>query len=170
MAEDLNTVAQLLQATLDPRQHKQGTILSESNITVCWYWPSPAEAALKLEETKPNYSLLLLQIVASNDLPINTRLSSALYFKNFIRFNYVVCAHWASMAFLSNIAHRVIGRGAELQAAWSGGINHQARTYKSHDIGTAELTSTTGRSYQSNCRFWFLGSLGYAGGCMSNPY
>jgi hypothetical protein len=35
MAEDLNTVAQLLQATLDPRQHKQGMVLAESNITVC---------------------------------------------------------------------------------------------------------------------------------------
>ena len=45
---------------------------------------------MKTEEMKPNYSLLLLQIVASNDIPKNTRLASALYFKNFIRFNYVV--------------------------------------------------------------------------------
>jgi hypothetical protein len=147
MAADLNTVAQLLQATLDPRQHKQGKVVTESSITVCWYWRSPAEAALKLEETKPNYSLLLLQIVASNDLPINTRLSSALYFKNFIRFNYVVCAHETSVTVLRSIAHKITGRGAELQTAWSGGVNHQARTHKFNDIGTTEFTSTIGRSY-----------------------
>ncbi|TAQ83709.1 hypothetical protein B7494_g7965 [Chlorociboria aeruginascens] len=71
MAADLHAVAQLLQATLDPRQHKQ------------------AELALKAEETKPGFSLLLLSIVASEALPFNTRLSGALCFKNFIRFNYV---------------------------------------------------------------------------------
>jgi exportin-2 (importin alpha re-exporter) len=55
-----------------------------------------AETALKIEETKPNYSILLLQIVASNDLPKTTRLSGALYFKNFIRYNYVVSSQCAS--------------------------------------------------------------------------
>ena len=49
-----------------------------------------AEAALKLEEKKPGFSLLLLNIVASDSLPLNTRLSGALCFKNFIKFNYVV--------------------------------------------------------------------------------
>jgi len=73
MASDLQTVAQLLQATLDPRQHKQ------------------AEIALKAEEKKPGFSLLLLNIVASEALPQNTRLSGALCFKNFIRFHWVVC-------------------------------------------------------------------------------
>ncbi|RDW70293.1 Cse1-domain-containing protein [Coleophoma crateriformis] len=71
MASDLQTVAQLLQATLDPRQHKQ------------------AEAALKAEEQKPGFSLILLSIVANESLPLNTRLSAALLFKNFIKFNYV---------------------------------------------------------------------------------
>jgi len=49
-----------------------------------------AEAALKTEEAKPGFSLLLLNIVASDSLPLNTRLSGALCFKNFIKFNYVV--------------------------------------------------------------------------------
>ncbi|OBT48136.1 hypothetical protein VE00_01010 [Pseudogymnoascus sp. WSF 3629] len=72
MDAELQTVAQLLQATLDPRQHKQ------------------AEAELlKIQQEKPAFSLSLLQIVASESFPLNTRLSSALCFKNYIRFNYV---------------------------------------------------------------------------------
>jgi hypothetical protein len=53
-------------------------------------WVSAAEVALKHEETKPGFSLLLLNIVASEALPLNTRLSGALCFKNFIKFNWVV--------------------------------------------------------------------------------
>ena len=49
-----------------------------------------AEAALKQEQTKPQYSLHLLNIVASEPLPQKTRLAAALQFKNFIRSNYVV--------------------------------------------------------------------------------
>ncbi|EHK99546.1 putative Importin-alpha re-exporter [Glarea lozoyensis 74030] len=70
MALDLGQVAQLLHATLDSRQHKQ------------------AEVALKQEENKPNFSLLLLQIVSTEDFPLNTRLAGALCFKNFIKFNW----------------------------------------------------------------------------------
>lgn len=54
----------------------------------------PAEIALKTEEKKPEFSLLLLNIVASGSLPLNTRLSGALCFKNFIKFNWVVSS-WA---------------------------------------------------------------------------
>ncbi|TVY93759.1 Importin alpha re-exporter [Lachnellula willkommii] len=78
MASDLQTVAQLLQATLDPQQHKQGKLS-----------PATPEAALLQEEKKPGFSLLLLNIVASESLPRNTRLSGALCFKNFIKFNWV---------------------------------------------------------------------------------
>ncbi|KMU90890.1 KapE [Coccidioides immitis H538.4] len=70
MADDLAPIVQLLQATLDPRQHKQ------------------AEAALRQEEKKPGYSLQLLHITANSSYPYNTRLSSALYFKNFIKWNW----------------------------------------------------------------------------------
>jgi exportin-2 (importin alpha re-exporter) len=74
MAADIGQIAQLLNATLDPAQHRQ------------------AETALKQEATKPQYSLTLLNIVASDSIPQNTRLSAALAFKNFIRTNYVVRA------------------------------------------------------------------------------
>ncbi|CAL3965990.1 unnamed protein product [Diplocarpon coronariae] len=79
MASDLPTVVQLLQATLDPRQHKHGKFASFNS----------TEAALKNEEQQPGFSLLLLNIVASESLPLNTRLSGALVFKNFIKFNWV---------------------------------------------------------------------------------
>ena len=48
-----------------------------------------AEASLKQEEAKPNFSLALLQIVATDSFPPQTRLASALFFKNFIRRNWV---------------------------------------------------------------------------------
>jgi len=51
--------------------------------------PAIAEAALKQEEKKPQFSLALLQIVASDVLPAKTRLAAALCFKNFIRLNWV---------------------------------------------------------------------------------
>jgi exportin-2 (importin alpha re-exporter) len=49
----------------------------------------PAELALNQEEKKPGYSLQLLQITATESYPYQTRLASALYFKNFIKYNYV---------------------------------------------------------------------------------
>ncbi|TIA48524.1 Cse1-domain-containing protein [Aureobasidium pullulans] len=67
MSADLSTIANLLQASLDPRQNKQ------------------AEQAIRQEEAKPQFSLALLQIVASDSYPNTTRLSAALFFKNFIR-------------------------------------------------------------------------------------
>ncbi|KOS18488.1 Importin alpha re-exporter [Escovopsis weberi] len=71
MSADIGRISQLLQATLDPEQHRT------------------AEAALKQEAANPQYSLVLLSIVSSDSLPANTRLSAALAFKNFIRSNYV---------------------------------------------------------------------------------
>ncbi|KAF1918242.1 CAS/CSE protein [Ampelomyces quisqualis] len=68
---DLATLSQLLEASLDPRRNKQ------------------AEAAISQEQAKPGFSLSLIHIVASNSAPQTTRLASALYFKNFIRRNWV---------------------------------------------------------------------------------
>jgi exportin-2 (importin alpha re-exporter) len=48
-----------------------------------------AEAAITQEQTKPGFSLSLLHIVASDAYPQTTRLSAALYFKNFIKRNWV---------------------------------------------------------------------------------
>lgn len=67
MATDLQAIAGLLQASLDPRQNRA------------------AESSLKQEEEKPNFSLALLQIVDNESFPLNTRLASALFFKNFIK-------------------------------------------------------------------------------------
>lgn len=49
----------------------------------------PAEAAINQEQAKPGFSLSLLHIVASDSIPQTTRLASALYFKNFIKRNWV---------------------------------------------------------------------------------
>ncbi|KAI1438347.1 CAS/CSE protein [Xylaria sp. CBS 124048] len=71
MASDFGHIAQLLNATLDPVQHRK------------------AENALKLEEKKPQFSLQLLKIVATESFENKIRLAGALCFKNFIRHNYV---------------------------------------------------------------------------------
>ncbi|KAF1990883.1 Cse1-domain-containing protein [Aulographum hederae CBS 113979] len=68
---DLQSVAQLLQASLDPTQNKT------------------AEATIREHEVAPGFSIALLKIVASENFPINTRLASALYFKNFVRRSWV---------------------------------------------------------------------------------
>jgi exportin-2 (importin alpha re-exporter) len=53
------------------------------------FFPHIAENALKKEEEKAGYSLTLLNIVASEPLPLKTRLAAALAFKNFIRHHWV---------------------------------------------------------------------------------
>jgi len=52
---------------------------------------SPAETTLREQERQPGFSIALLQITASNSYPINSRLASALFFKNFIKRSWVVC-------------------------------------------------------------------------------
>jgi exportin-2 (importin alpha re-exporter) len=97
MAADIGHISQLLDATLDPSQHRKGTLhaplptLPRCPATfVANENKPPAETALKQEATKPQYSLSLLNIVNSESLPTKTRLAAALAFKNFIRTNYVV--------------------------------------------------------------------------------
>lgn len=70
MSLEIGSIVQLLDSTLDPKQHRK------------------AEAALRVEEKKPQFCLTLLQI-ASSDLALKTRLAAALCFKNYIRLNYV---------------------------------------------------------------------------------
>ncbi|KAK5255890.1 importin-alpha export receptor, partial [Exophiala xenobiotica] len=67
---NLAPLAQLLDASLDPRQNKE------------------AELKIRAEEKKPGFALSLLQITASSDFQYNTRLASALFFKNFIKRNW----------------------------------------------------------------------------------
>ncbi|KAJ4287683.1 importin-alpha export receptor [Kalmusia sp. IMI 367209] len=71
MATDISTLSKLLEASLDPRQNKQ------------------AEAAISQEQSKPGFSLVLLQIVAGDSFPPTIRLASALYFKNLIKRRWV---------------------------------------------------------------------------------
>ncbi|KAF2743012.1 Cse1-domain-containing protein [Sporormia fimetaria CBS 119925] len=71
MAADIAHISQLFQASISAQQHKQ------------------AEQAIAQEQTKPGFSLVLLQIVASDSLPASVRLASALYFKNFVKRNWV---------------------------------------------------------------------------------
>jgi hypothetical protein len=49
-----------------------------------------AEQALKAQESAPGFSLALLQIVNTDSFPQATRLAAALFFKNFVRRNWVV--------------------------------------------------------------------------------
>jgi exportin-2 (importin alpha re-exporter) len=50
----------------------------------------PAEQTLKAQESTPGFSLALLQIVNTDSFPQATRLAAALFFKNFVRRNWVV--------------------------------------------------------------------------------
>ncbi|KAL0258701.1 importin-alpha export receptor [Diplodia seriata] len=71
MAGNTQAIAQLLQQSLDPRHAKE------------------AEAAIKQQEAAPGFSITLLQIVADTSIPQTSRLAAALYFKNFVRRNWV---------------------------------------------------------------------------------
>ena len=88
MSVDLQEVARLLQASLDPSQSGQGMISPCEVVLELKLTSIPAEAALKETETQPGFSLVLLQIAATDSYP-QARLASALFFKNFIRRNWV---------------------------------------------------------------------------------
>ncbi|KAF2119186.1 CAS/CSE protein [Lophiotrema nucula] len=68
---DIPRLSHLLEASLDARQSKQ------------------AEQAIAQEQSKPGFSLSLLQIVASDAATPTIRLAGALYFKNFVKRNWV---------------------------------------------------------------------------------
>lgn len=84
---DLATLAQLLDASLDPRQNKEG---KHTRLYLVRSYGNKIAAELKIraEEKKPGFALSLLQITASGNFQYNTRLASALFFKNFIRRNW----------------------------------------------------------------------------------
>ena len=110
MSADLASIARLLEASLDPRQNKQGMYSSVRSCDTshtrrtcedlenlqktrpfklrCTNFCSLAEQSLRQEEAKAGFSLALLQLVASDSTPNTTRLASALFFKNFIRRNW----------------------------------------------------------------------------------
>lgn len=51
--------------------------------------PAIAEANLKAAEKSPQFSILLLNILRDESLPLSTRQSGAVCFKNFMKYNYV---------------------------------------------------------------------------------
>ena len=68
---DVQSLARVLQASLDPKHRIQ------------------AELELQSNEKQPGFSLILLQTVASPSLETTTRLAAALFFKNFLRRSWV---------------------------------------------------------------------------------
>lgn len=92
MAVELQQLSQVLEASLDPSKNKQGIFTSYdmSELRPMTLMYRPAELAILQEEKKPNFSLSLLQIVASDTFGSTARLASALYFKNYIKRNWTV--------------------------------------------------------------------------------
>lgn len=126
MAANLQSVAQLLEATLDPKQNKQGMYFRVLDSDISWCLLSAlelkvvlltqipsrtAEIAILHEEKKPGFSLLLMQIVANPSYPYTTRLASALCFKNFVKRNWTVrCIPFRPQkyeAHVTNSGHRM---------------------------------------------------------------
>jgi hypothetical protein len=85
--EVVNKICQSLQQTTltNDAQRKQGKI----TIGDQYYDPvSTAENFLTSLHGVPNFSLILLQIVGSNEIQIGIRLSAAIYLKNFLKSNW----------------------------------------------------------------------------------
>jgi hypothetical protein len=123
-----------------------------------------AEAALKLEEKKPRFSLLLLQIVHEESLPTKNRLSAALCFKNFIRYNYVV---WILGCLDIDRAETKLlhhaGRTRQLQTSGRRGLDHQTRADRAHDCLPTKHSNTAWRRHQRHRRVRLLREMGYFG-------
>lgn len=108
MAVDLQQLAQALEASLDPSTNKQGACLTHFFFTVRTN-SRTAELAILQEERKPNFSLSLLQIVASESYTSTARLASALYFKNHIKRNWTVRAQMLREVRPQIVAHGMVG-------------------------------------------------------------
>ena len=115
MADQIQPLVQLLQASLDPRQQKQGkhpnSAFSSKVGGHCPFLEKQrasqrnnadnltAETAIREEEHSPGFSLVLLNIVNSDSLPLDrARLPAAIYFKNFISRNWTVCGQAISLS------------------------------------------------------------------------
>ena len=90
MAVDLQQLCRVLEASLDPSKNKQGMLSSPFGEQKSSAERCPAEVAILQETKKPNFSLSLLQIAATDAYGGTARLASALYFKNFIKKNWTV--------------------------------------------------------------------------------
>ena len=118
MAVDLQQLSQVLEASLDPSKNKQGTFTLVTGSQEILLSLMPAELAILQEEKKPNFSLCLLQIVASDTYNDTTRLASALYFKNYIKKNWTVSTpplYWLHASSQLNISRMKMGTIASLK-------------------------------------------------------
>ena len=91
MAVDIQRLSQVLEASLDPAQNKQGLLpLLTCHCLLHRLIIFVAELAILQEERKSNFSLSLLQIVATEAYGGTARLASALYFKNYVKKHWIV--------------------------------------------------------------------------------
>ncbi|KAJ2902204.1 putative chromosome segregation protein [Zalerion maritima] len=82
---------QLLEATLDHRKARQAQCPTTSLKLIASKPKNirkTAERELKVAQATSQFSIALLKVVATDSLPIHTRLAGSLCFKNFIRSNY----------------------------------------------------------------------------------
>lgn len=79
-------LVQLLEASIDPKQHRQGMhCYSHPSRAFADRSSTPAEKALDEQAKQPDFPVRLLEITASSSYSETTRLSGALCFKNLIR-------------------------------------------------------------------------------------
>ena len=84
---DLQAFVNLLQQSLDPQQHRQGTSSSSNHqrLELCTDFSRLAEAQIQQAEDSPGFATALLQIVSNDQFPQTSRLAAALYFKNLVK-------------------------------------------------------------------------------------
>ena len=164
---DMQAVSQLLQASLDPRQNKQGQSSGRACNSKELALPCSkkarnherhandhiAELSLRQEEKKPGFSLVLLQITATDAFPLPTRLASALCFKNYVKWNWRVrspAISWKNLALTSGP-----GRRRELQAHAGGSCCYQTRSHQPDGCRSSFSTEPTwgGNKHDSGERF-----------------
>jgi len=110
MTANIQTLAQLLDTSLIPSQNKQGREPLQSGVVAGLSAAIQslnklipprsereltdnfcvAEISLRASENQEGFAPLLLQIVASDNFALNTRLAAALYFKNLLGRNWTV--------------------------------------------------------------------------------
>lgn len=115
MAAEAQHISEILAATLDATKTKQ------------------AELALKAEEKKPEYALVLLSICAIPSMPEGTRQAAALRLKNFIRENYAdeEGNHRLNPGVVNTVKQELVGLmisvGPRIQAALGDAISEIAQ-------------------------------------------
>ena len=163
--EELNSIAQVLEASLDPRQNKQGEDILRENLTGAnVYIRFLAELTLQQQEQRPGYSLALLRIVATEQYSGTIRLAGALCFKNFIKRKWVVSC-FVTRLLRNNPVLTCTGRGWEPPVTRARSHGNQGGDHRSYDIRTCKHTVSAWGCCGSHSRQRFLEGMGYSGRC-----